>query len=118
MITLLTRGSYHLIETHGHTKILVLDKKTSYAWIVAGEIGELLVTSHKSHAVDHILSLGKYRLYHVHNENAFTDTTHLELFVGEGIWQGYLLPSDLPNDDKKRTRIIPTKEIITKSFRC
>jgi hypothetical protein len=38
---------------------------------------------------------------------------HLELEVGEGYWQGYLLLSGLPNDDHKRARIIPTTETIT-----
>ena len=113
MIKLLEQGTYHLIETKGHTKILTLDKKKTFAWVTAEDIGEILVTSHKSHTVDHLLAAGKYRLYDVKDEKDFTDLEHLELFVGEGLWQGYLLTSGLPNDEKKRNRIIPTKEIIT-----
>ena len=115
MIQLQDKGTYHLIETQNHTKILTLDKKKSYAWVNAEDIGEILVTSHKSHKVDHILAVGKYRLYTVKDEQKFTDLNHIELFVGEGVWQGYLLPTGLPNDEKRRNRIIPTKEIITKS---
>jgi hypothetical protein len=115
MIKLIDQGSYHLMETHSHTKILILDKKKTFAWVNAEDIGEILVTSHKSHIVDHLLAAGKYRVYDVKDEKDFTDLKHLELFVGEGLWQGYLLPTGLPTDDKKRNRIIPTKEIITKS---
>lgn len=115
MIKLIEQGSYHLLETKGHTKILTLDKKQVYAWINAEDIGEILVTSHKSHIVDHMLAAGKYRLYDVKDEPGFTDLIHLELFVGEGLWQGYLLPTGLPNNIKKRNRIIPTNELITVS---
>lgn len=115
MIRLIGNGTYHLIETKGHTKILIFDKKKTYAWIIAEDIGEILVTSHKSHIVDHLLAVGKYRLYDVEDEKGLSDQQHLELFVGEGLWQGYLLPTGMPTDEKIRNRIIPTKEIITQS---
>ena len=115
MIKLLEQGTYHLIETKGHTKILTLDKKKTFAWVNAEDIGEILVTSHKTHTVDHLLVIGKYRLYDVLDEKNLTDLEHLELFAGEGHWQGYLLPTGLPNEEKKRNRIIPTKEVITHS---
>ncbi len=117
MIKLLREGHYNLIETKNQTKILILDgeKRNVFAWINAAEIGEILVTSHKSHKIDHILSLGRYRMYQVKDEPDLTDLIHLELHTGEGIWQGYLLPNALPTDDRKRGRIIPTREIITRS---
>lgn len=116
MIKLLQSGNYHLIETHGHTKILNLNGKKSYAWVAAGNIGEILVTSHKTHRVDHTLAAGKYRLYEVRDERSFLGVPHLELLVGQGLWQGYTLPKGLPNDSKIRNRIIPTNELITKSY--
>ncbi len=116
MIKIVAQGTYHLIETKGHTKILTLDRKKTYAWVNAEDIGEILVTTHKSHEVDHLLSAGNYRIYDVKDEDNIADLLHLELFVGEGLWQGYVLPTGLPNDEKKRNRIIPTKELITKTF--
>lgn len=113
MIKILDQGTYHLIETKGQTKILTIDKKKTFAWVNAEDIGEILVTTHKSHEVDHLLAIGKYRLYEVKDEKDLADTKHLELFVGDGTWQGYLLPTGLPTDTKIRNRIIPTKEIIT-----
>lgn len=113
MIKLLKAGNYQLIETKGQVKILSLDDQT-FAWVNAAEIGELLVSSQNPHKTDHILALGKYRLYEVGDEAHFTDLEHLELFVGEGKWQGYLLTSGLPDQNNKRKRIIPTDEIITK----
>lgn len=115
MIKLLQEGKYTLIETKGQTKILSLVGSMSFAWVMAEEIGEILVTTHTSHTVDHVLALGNYRLYEVEDEPKLTDLIHLELLVGDGKWQGYLLPTGLPNEEKIRNRIIPTKEIITKS---
>jgi hypothetical protein len=113
MIQLVQSGKYRLIETKGQTKILTLDKKKTYAWVNAADIGEILVTSHKSHITDNILSQGNYRLYNVKDEPELTDLQHLELFIGESEWQGYLLTTGLPTEKKRRNRIIPTKEIIT-----
>lgn len=114
MIKLMQEGPYTLIETKWQTKILLLDREM-FAWVHAVDIGEILVTSHKSHNVDHVLATGKYRLYAVKDEPRLTGLLHLELLVGNGTWQGYLLPTGLPTDKKKRNRIIPTIEIITKS---
>lgn len=115
MIQLIQNGTYKLLETKNQTKILILDKKQTFAWINAVGIGEILVTSHKKHHTDCILAIGQYRLYQVKDEPDLTDLMHLELFVGDGNWQGYLLPTHLPTDEKKRNRIIPTHETITKS---
>lgn len=112
MITLQSLGVYKLIETRRHNKILYLDNYT-YAWVEAPNIGEILVTSHKVHKTDCVLSLGRYRLYDVQNEPRLTDQIHLELETGRKQWQGYLLLTGLPDSQKKRGRIIPTEEVIT-----
>ena len=114
MINLIQSGDYRLIETKSQTKVLILDKQHTYAWVYAEEIGEILVESHNPHATDHLLAVGKYRLYQVENEPNLADTLHLELSVGEGLWQGYLLITGLPDDEKKRSRIIPTHELISR----
>lgn len=114
MIKLIQKGEYVLLETKTQTKVLILDGKDKYAWINAGEIGEILVASHRTHRTDSILAVGKYRIYEVKDEPKITDLLHLELMVGEGKWQGYLLLSGLPKGAKKRNRVIPTDEIITK----
>jgi hypothetical protein len=114
MIKKLESGHYTLIETKSQTKILTLNDVQTFAWIDVTGIGEILVTSHKKHNVDCILSVGKYILYSVKNEPKFTDLDHLELNVGDNLWQGYLLPTGLPSQQDIRNRIIPTKEIITK----
>ena len=116
MIKLLRSGTYQLIETKNHVKILVIDEKDTFAWINIEDIGEILVTSHKKHRTDHILARSRYRLYEVKGEKHLTDLQHLELYVGDSIWQGYLLPTGLPNNVKKRNRIIPTQELITKTL--
>ena len=113
MIDQLQIGHYQLIETKGQTKILCLDNTQTFVWIMADEIGEILVTSHKQHIIDHILAVGGYKLYEVKDEPDLTDIQHLELAVGEGIWQGYLLLTGLPTEQHKRHRIVPTHEVIT-----
>lgn len=115
MITLIREGEYVLVETKLQIKILTLDNTKQFAWVNIMDIGEILVTSHKVHKVDHILAMGKYRLYKVKDEPDLTDLKHLELSVGKGVWQGYLLPTGLPTVTKKKKRIIPTKEIITRA---
>ncbi len=114
MIKLIKKGHYTLIETKGQTKILTLDDVQKYAWIYAADIGEILIASHSTHKTDHILASGAYRLYDVKDEPGLTDLQHLELFVGNSTWQGYLLTTGLPTKENKRNRIIPCKEIITK----
>lgn len=115
MIKLLEEGSYKLVESKGQTKILQLNGERRYAWINVAEIGEILVTTHKMQVTDCVLAAGKYRLYDVQKEQALTDLLHLELSVGNGEWQGYLLPTGLPIAEKIRSRVIPTHEIITKT---
>lgn len=104
-----------MLETKRNTKLLILDDKKSYAWINAKAIGEILVSTEKKFVADATIASGKYRIYQVKNEDDFTDLMHLELYVGNGIWQGYLLPTKLPTEKSKRHRIIPTNEIITRS---
>lgn len=113
MIRVEQRGLYLLIETKNQTKILILDSGETFAWINAGKIGEILVASHKKHKADCVLSTGNYRLYTVEDEPHLSDQLHLELSVGRGVWQGYLLPTGLPTQEDKRNRIIPTGELIT-----
>ncbi len=115
MVKLIAEGNYKLIETRNQTKILNLEKRNTYAWVNAKNIGEILVTTHKKHPFDTILGISKYRIYEVKNEAKLSDGLHLELNVGNGYWQGYFLPTGLPNEKKIRNRIIPTKEIITRS---
>lgn len=110
MITLQQSGEHKLIETKKNTKVLYLDD-TAYAWVEPA-IGELLVSTHKAHKADCVLSVGDYYLFDVTDEPELSDNQHLELQVGRDTWQGYLLLTGLPTDDKKRVRIIPTTEVI------
>ena len=113
MIDVTKEGTYELIETKHNTKILRLDNKHTYAWPETTTYGEMLVTSHNPHKADAVLSLGRYRLYKVKEEPSLTDLEHLELETGDNNWQGYLLLTGLPDDNKIRSRIIPTKQVIT-----
>ncbi len=112
MIKLLQSGDYELLETKNQIKILVLGNK-EFAWLKVGGVGEILVTTHKSHKQDHMLSVGQYRLYAVKDEPNLVDEPHLELHTGKRKWQGYLLPTGLPTNKKKRALIIPTPEVIS-----
>ena len=111
MIYLHKSGTYKLIETKNAVKILYLDNR-AYAWIKAKGIGEMLVISHIFHKSDCLLATGHYRLYGVEDEPNLKDLPHLELEVASDIWQGYLLLTGLPDNRRKRVRIIPTNELI------
>lgn len=112
MITKLKSGKYEIVETKYRTKVLYLDFD-AFAWIRPQKIGEILVTSHHIQDSDVKVSKGEYILYDVDDEDYLTDLQHLELEYGHGTWQGYLLPTGLPDDHKKRSRIIPTNQVIT-----
>lgn len=111
MITLLQNGEHRLIETKKNTKVLYLDDAI-FAWVEPPSIGEILVTTHQSHKADCLLSTGDYYLFTVDGEPELSDHIHLELEVGRNTWQGYLLLTGLPTEQNKRTRIVPTHEII------
>jgi hypothetical protein len=113
MIKILDHGCYHLYESPEQDKILIIDKKKSYRWNQKKDKGEIVSDSIKSGDPDHLLAIGKYRLYEVKNENDLSDGDHLELFIGDGKWQGYLLPLGMPNIKKTSYQILPTEEIIT-----
>ena len=115
MIRLINQGNYLLTETFDHTRILALDNTQRYAWINAGEIGEILIHTSKKFNPAYIIAAGPYRLYDVKGEAELTDLLHLELFAGNGIWQGYILPTGLPTENDKRNRIIATDEVITRT---
>jgi hypothetical protein len=114
VIILLKKGKYSLIETKGDTKILTLIGLGVYAWVNLQGIGEILITTYKKHKTDQKLAKGEYRLYKVKDDPKLTDTIHLELSVGEGDWQGYLLITGFPENEKTRSRIIPSGELISK----
>lgn len=116
MVKLVRSGGYKIIETWGETRILSLDGGENYAWVFAGdEIGEILVSTKKRFASHYTLVKGKFRLYEVKRESKLSDGFHLELYVGEGLWQGYLLPSGLPKNKEIRHKILPTQQIITET---
>ncbi len=117
MIQITREGRYELIETKKNIKILKLDDSQVFAWPETKAYGEMLVTSHNPHRADAILSSGRYKLYKVKEESSLTDLEHLELETGENQWQGYLLLTGLPTDKKIRSRIIPTKQVITNKHR-
>ena len=112
MITKIKKGKYEIVETKYRTKVLYLDSN-AFAWIRPAKTGEILVSSHHVKDSDIKVSKGDYILYDVKDEDYLTDLQHLELEYGHSVWQGYLLPTGLPHDEKRRSRIIPTGEIIT-----
>lgn len=112
MIGVIMNGRYRLVATQNDTKILYLDD-TGYVWMSVGENWEILETTYKVHQADRILGVGKYVLYEVDDEPYLADLQHLEIEHGTHAWQGYLLPTGLPDIKKRRSRIIPTTELIT-----
>jgi len=115
MIQLIGSGSYRLNGAGDSARLITLvsykDRRT-YAWGVSNGIQ---LVDQEPDETYYALGAGKYRLYQVSDEPGLTNQLHLELSLGEGIWQGYLLPEGLPDRRKTKT-MIPVKELITKSF--
>ena len=117
MISITRRGQYRLIQIQKQTKVLILDNKDIFLWQISAEQGEVLKKTHSHVQEIEVLAEGPYRFYEIDNEDGLIDGMHLELLVGEGRWQGYLLPEGIPSDSKKIQKhyhISPTKETITK----
>lgn len=118
MIKLAEQGTYKIVETWGETRLIVLNETNCFAWVYAGdEIGEILVATKKKFSDQYTLARGKYRLYEVDQENGLSKGEHLELYIGEGFWQGYILPTGFPKGRNVRNKIIPTRQIITEASR-
>jgi len=114
MIKIVKRGDYQLMDILGGTKVFVLDSAKAFIWEDTSV--EFFEYNPKNQTEKITLSKGKYFLYDVHDERKFTDSQHLELFLGKHTWQGYLLPEGIPTRKQKRKQIIPVEEIITKTM--
>lgn len=113
MITVIKAGNYRFITTVDRLSVLSLDNKRNFFWEEQNE-GIVLVYQ-SSEKKGHIVQAGKYRLYTVRGEPRLTLGGHLELLVGKGKWESFLLPSGLPTDLIYRKTIIPTNECISRS---
>lgn len=112
MITVIDRGSYCLLENKKQGKMLIFDGKKSYSIKDYGSLKKIYFNPLRNVKNDCLLCMGNFRLYKVSNEEHLSSNFHLELNIGQGQWQGYLLPKGLP---KNRTinKIIPTQELIS-----
>lgn len=112
MIKAIAQGVYKLVATKDKKRILYLGDQ-GYLWSYAKNIGDLLSFSRHLHVQEYTLAKGIYCLYRVENEPKYVDLEHLELQVGTHEWQGYLLLTGLPTVGKIRSRIVPTREVIS-----
>lgn len=114
MLKMVQRGDYKLFDAKENKKVLLIDDMP-FVWENAVLRKDLSPDSEHDKT---ILASGKYRLYEVANEPGFSDMFHLELSVGCGNWQGWLLNNSLPVNKDNHTNTAPTKEIITKTNSC
>lgn len=112
MIKIIEQGQYSIVRTKDHKTLLYLGEK-GYVRSYAPKIGELLTFSKRERKTDYVIARGNYRIYSVKDDPNLVDLEHLELSLGRGRWQGYLLLTGLPTSRKLRRRIVPTDEVIT-----
>ena len=112
MIQLTSQGHYRLMGMRGGGRLLTLGNQ-GYHWNYARGIGEILTFCKHPHKELYTLSQGGYKIYAVRDEPHLIDLQHLELGLGNGRWQGYLLLTGLPTRRKIRSRIVPTAEVIS-----
>lgn len=116
MITTIAAGDYKLVGINNNTKLLLLEGLQPIYWIAVNATQKIFVAPEKYCVQQYVISQGKYRIYEVTKEQGLTNAVHMELLLDTKRWQGYLLPEGFPNILKKRMRIIPTKQIITKTL--
>jgi hypothetical protein len=113
MITVLSTGTYQLYKKDP-LRILTLNGKKKFLWEKSRDAtGQLRFWTPQDN-IEELSASGAFRLYDVKKETDLTDGMHLELFVGEGDWEGYLLKDKLPNAKRKECDIVKTDECITK----
>jgi len=112
MVSIMRQGSYKLTESRLQIKALYLDS-SSYAMLFIDALGEMIATAREPKPSDYTLSAGHYRLYDIVDEPDMSEGLHLELEVGDDIWQGYLLPNGLPDKGSIRGCLLPTHELVT-----
>ena len=107
MIHIVQRGLYSLVKTRSRKMILILDKKNIFK--LSRQNIQLLS---QVNDIACKVCMCAYRLYDVKDEGMLTDQMHLELCIGKGHWQGYLLPEGLPTKHTSKKPIVPTQELI------
>lgn len=115
MVRIIGSGTYKLTETKDNQKILSLGKYNNFQWVSTGCEGQIKYVKLDPKQICCLLSTGNYRIYEVKNELGLSNSKHIELHVGRGKWQGYLLPKGLPAKLQRKRVIVQTNEIITKS---
>ena len=75
---------------------LFLDNKDGCMWISDGLNCDRLMYTGKQKAARFVISEGVYRIYEVLNEKKLSQGVHMELLVGKGKWQGFILSGGLP----------------------
>lgn len=105
------QGQYALFQTKRNTKVLKLNDNY-YVWLFIKNIGNILIKTKSTLQSTNILSTGRFYLFDVKDEPDYIDLLHLELGIGENLYQGYLLPRGLPKKSNEKHKIIPTKEVI------
>ena len=113
MIRVVTKGEYMLLKTCDDRTLLLLEENDPVMWIADSGCADLLEICDKAYSTKCVIVYGNYRLYEVKDESYLTGWEHLELTVGKGRWQGYLLPHGLPSGGKRRREIISTEELIS-----
>lgn len=112
MIKVVLCGKYRLVETVEHLKVLYLDDAV-YLWQYEPGTGDVLVLIGYQYPAGYTLACGNYRVYEVTDEPRFSGHIHLELYLGDQHWQGYVLEAGLP-PKHSQSFIAPTAEVITK----
>ena len=109
MIKVVSKGDYILYEDHNKRKILKLGDAKLLYWTDS----KIIQAMNNSANPKDTLSLGKYRLYKILDEPQLTNNYHLELYVGNKQWRGYLLSSNILKTRMPVVAISATNELIS-----
>ncbi len=116
MITVMSRGTHWL--TSAPVLLMLRDEQESekvYRFFLTDGQGKITFITKSEFSFTKDVITGKYRKYEVKNEQSFKNGVYLELSVGMGKWNCYILPTGLPNKNSPEKSILVTKECITKT---
>ena len=110
MIRVLQRGVYKVISVSTKERLILLDNQF-YQWDMQKQLLK------KGHVIlqekTQFLQIGAYRIYFVDHELHLTDGIHLEICIDASLWQGFVLPDNLPAHVNEIRHIEATQEVIS-----
>jgi hypothetical protein len=116
MVVVLGNNDCTISELENGSRILTLGRR-HYLWVASGTLFYTLTRIKQPHSKRLSVKKGKYWLFNVTSNQAFTPGIHLTLMVMPGQWEAYLVSPAFPRRVGEQCKIMSTHERIVSPAR-